>query len=110
MSGDQMPPQEFKTSAQKDRHIKSADGDLLHLVVTAVIAAGHGDVLAGIDELNEYYGHQLPTVADVIGGRPEQAIIEGGITFDDKVYRFSVVRQTKPLPKAFGVGPAMRRM
>ena len=34
----------------------------------------------------------LPTVADIVGGRPETAIIEGGITWDDKVYRFSVAR------------------
>lgn len=108
LNGTEIPQQEFATAALKDRHIKTADGDLLHLVVMAVIESGHGDVLAGIEKLNEYYGHQLPTVADVIGGRPEHATIEGGITFDDKVYRFSVVRSTKPKP--FGVGPALRRM
>lgn len=65
---------------------------ILRAVVMAVIEAGRGDILATVDELNTYHGHQLPTVADVIGGRPQHAIIEGGITFDDKVFSFKCIR------------------
>lgn len=65
---------------------------LLHQVVMAVVEAGQGHILATVDDLNEYYGGQMPTVADVIGGRPKHAIIEGGITFDDKVYSFKCAR------------------
>ena len=69
-----------------------AEARLLRQVVMAVIESGHGDILASLGPLNAYYGHQLPTVADVIGSRPQHAIIEGGIIFDDKVYRFSCAR------------------
>ena len=93
LNGTPLAEQEFATGAMKDRHIKTADGDLLHKVVMAVIESGHGKILAGIEELNEYYGHKLPTVADVIGGRPQHAIIEGGISFDDKVFRFTCVQR-----------------
>lgn len=68
------------------------EAKLLHQVVIAVISAGHGDDLKGIAELNAYYGTAIPTVADVIGGRPVHAIITGGITFDDKVYSFTCAR------------------
>jgi len=71
---------------------KSLEGSLLHQVVMAVIESGNGDLLKGIDALNEYYGSELPTVEDIVGGRPETVIIEGGITWEDKVYRFSVAR------------------
>lgn len=65
---------------------------LLRKVVSAVIEAGQGHILAGIDELNAYYGARTPTVADVIGGRPSHALIEGKISFDDKVYSFTCMR------------------
>lgn len=68
------------------------EGKLLHLVVMAVINAGQNNILKGIDELNAYYESELPTVADVIGGRPGNAIIDGGIRFDDRVYSFTVAR------------------
>lgn len=68
------------------------EAKLLHEVVMAVIEAGHGQVLSGIPALNKYYGHELPTVADVIGGRPQSAVITGGIEFDDKVYSFTCAR------------------
>jgi hypothetical protein len=37
-------------------------------------------------------GSPLPTVAEVIGGRPKHAIITGDISFDDKVYSFKCAR------------------
>jgi len=71
------------------------EAGLLHQVVMAVIAAGQGDILKGIDELNEYYDSKLPTVAEVIGSRPAHAIITGDISFDDKVYSFKCARMVK---------------
>ncbi len=66
---------------------------LFHLVVGAVTGSGHGDILKELPDVLAYYKCRIPTVADVIGGRPETAIIEGGITFDDRVYRFSCARR-----------------
>jgi hypothetical protein len=71
---------------------------LLHQVVMAVINAGHGDILKGIDDLNAYYHGEIPTVADVIGGRPSHAIITGGITLNDKVYSFTCARLVSSIP------------
>jgi hypothetical protein len=71
------------------------EAKLLHDVVMSVINAGHGEILNDVDGLHVYYDNHLPTVADVIGGRPQHAIIEGGITFDDNVYRFSCARLVK---------------
>ena len=68
------------------------EAKLLHQVVMAVINAGQNDILKGISDLNEYYGTKLPTVEDVIGGRPEHAIITGEISFDDRVYQFTCCR------------------
>jgi hypothetical protein len=73
----------------------SIEGKLFHQVVMAVINAGQADLLCGLYDVNAYYNCALPTVADVVGGRPETAIIDGGITWDDKVYRFSVARLVK---------------
>jgi hypothetical protein len=70
----------------------SLEAHLLREVVMAVIDAGQNDILKGLEGLNAYYGSSLPTVADIVGGRPKTAIIEGGITWEDKVYRFSVAR------------------
>jgi hypothetical protein len=64
------------------------EASLLRQVVMAIIENGHGEILAGVPELNAYYGFELPTVAHVIGGRPPHAVITGGISFDDKVYSF----------------------
>ena len=82
-------------SATSSRPSSCPEAMLLHQVVAAVIAAGQGDILKGIACLNAYYGHGIPTVADVLGGRPTHAIIEGGISFDDKVYRFTCAREVK---------------
>lgn len=71
----------------------SIEAKLLHGVMMAVINAGQGDILNEVDGLAAFSGGELPTVADIVGGRPVAAIIEGGITWDDKVYRFSVARQ-----------------
>jgi hypothetical protein len=71
------------------------EAKLLHQVVMAVINAGQGDLLKSLSDLNAYYGCDLPTVADVIGGRPGHAIITGGISFDDKVYSFTCARMVK---------------
>jgi hypothetical protein len=58
----------------------------------AVINAGQNDILKGIPDLNAYYNCELPTVADVVGGRPATAIIHGEITWDDTVYSFKCAR------------------
>jgi hypothetical protein len=68
------------------------EAKLLHEIVMAVIEAGQSDILKSIDSLNEYYGSRIPTVSDVIGGRPKHAIITGDISFDDKVYSFKCAR------------------
>lgn len=65
---------------------------LLHQVVMAVINAGQGHLLNELPEVSAYYNCRIPTVEDVIGGRPETAVITGVITFDDKVYSFSCAR------------------
>lgn len=80
---------------EPESHPDCIESILLHEVVMAVISAGQGDILKEIEGLNSYYNCKIPTVADIVGGRPKMAIIEGGITFDDKVYRFSVARKVK---------------
>jgi len=65
---------------------------ILRQVVMTVIESGHGEVLSGIKALNDYYGFQLPTVADVVGACPPHAVITGGISFDDLVYSFRCER------------------
>lgn len=65
---------------------------ILRQVVMAVIETGHGEILSGIPDLNAYYGFELPSVSDVIGGRPAHAVITGDISFDDKVYSFRCAR------------------
>lgn len=74
------------------------EANLLHQVVMAVIEAGQSDILKSISALNAYYGHSIPTVVDVIGGRPKHAIITGGISFDDKVFSFKCVRDVSRDP------------
>lgn len=78
--------------ATSSRPTACPEAKLLHQVVMAVIDAGQGHLLTQIDGLNAYYGTRLPTVAEVIGGRPKHAIITGGISFDDKVYSFTCAR------------------
>lgn len=73
------------------------EAKLLHEVVMAIIQTGNGYLLNDIEGVNAYYNSRLPTVEEVVGGRPETAIIEGGIVWEDKVYRFSVARTvTRP--------------
>ena len=95
INGEPLAEQEFATGAIRDRSRGSDTAKLLQKVVALMIERGHGDLLKEIDELMEYYGSTLPTVADVIGGRPSHAVISGGISFDDKVYRFTCARMTK---------------
>lgn len=82
----------FAPQTEPESAPDSIEAKLLHEVVMAVISNGQGDILKEIEGLNEFYDCRIPTVADIVGGRPENAIIEGGITWDDKVYRFSVAR------------------
>lgn len=80
---------------EKESHPYSIESDVLHDVVMAVISSGHGDILKDIETYNAYCGGRLPTVEEIVGGRPEVAIIEGGIRWDDTVYRFSVARKVR---------------
>jgi hypothetical protein len=68
---------------------------LLHQVVMAVINSGQGHLLNELSKAAAYYKCRIPTVEEVVGGRPETAIITGGITFDDRVYSFSCARVLK---------------
>lgn len=94
----------------------SPEAAILREVVMAVIESGHGEVLGGVKALNDYYGNQLPTVADVIGGRPANAVFTGGVSFDDKVYSFRCERtlvvqgieQGSSKPEVAGSNPAER--
>src|SRR5260370_30314393 len=68
--------------ATSSRPSACLEAKLLQQVVMAVINAGQSDILKGIDELNVYYGGgPLPTVADVIGGRPGHPRINRGNFF-----------------------------
>lgn len=80
--------------ASSTRPSECPEAKLLHQVVMAVIESGQANILKGIDDLNTYYGSALPSVADVIGGRPAHAVITGDISFDDKVYSFTCARST----------------
>jgi hypothetical protein len=71
---------------------------LLEQVVLAIINAGHGEILNELPDVCRYYGSRVPTVADVIGGRPETSIITGDIAFDDKVYSFRCARVVTQVP------------
>ena len=95
LKGEPVPP----AGTVKPKPPSAGDGSepdhkaLLHQVVMAVINAGQSDILKGIDDLNAYYNGRIPTVADIVGARPQTAIITGGIEWDDKVYSFSVARR-----------------
>src|SRR5260221_7681362 len=81
--------------ATSSRPSACLEAKLLQQVVMAVINAGQSDILKGIDELNVYYGGgPLPTVADVIGGRPGKPVINRGIFFGETVYNFKQKNQT----------------
>ena len=82
----------FAPLAEPETAPDSLEAKLLHDVVLAVIGSGQGDILKEVEGLDTFYNCRIPTVADIIGGRPEMAIIEGGIKWDDRVYRFSVAR------------------
>jgi hypothetical protein len=83
----------FAPQTEPESAPDSIEAKLLHEVVMAVINADQGDILKEIEGLNEFYNCRIPTVADIVGGRPKTAVIEGGITWDDKVYRFSIARK-----------------
>jgi len=87
-------PGENGEPATSIRPSAAPEAAILRQVVMAVIESGHGEVLSGIKALNEYYGFELPTVADVVGWRPPHAVITGGISFDDKVYSFRCEQTT----------------
>lgn len=76
-------------------HPDSIEAEVLHEVVMAVIEAGQGCILADIESANKFYGCNIPTVADIVGGRPSDALVTGGIEWNDKVYSFSVAKITK---------------
>jgi hypothetical protein len=80
-------------AATSKRPSECLESVLLRQVVMAVISAGRGDILSGLPELNSYYGCELPTVAEVIGGDYERAVVTGGISLDDKVYSFTCERR-----------------
>lgn len=63
---------------------------LLHQVVMAVINAGQGTLLNELPEVLAYYGSRIPTVADIVDGKPAE--ISGEIRMDDRVYRLSCAR------------------
>ena len=99
LKGEPIPP--AGTVKPKPPSAVPADGSepdhkaLLHQVVMAVINAGQGHILIELPDVATYYNCRIPTVEEVIGGRPETAIITGGITFDDRVYSFSCARVVK---------------
>ncbi len=95
INGTPLNEQNFKSEALRSRYKGDDAGKLLHKVVMAVIETGNSGILAEIEGLNEYFGHKMPTVEEIIGERPEYAKLEGGIEFDDKVYRFSCVRKAR---------------
>mgnify|MGYP001568254718 CR=1 FL=1 len=96
IAGTPLAQQIFSTKALRGRHSKSLESKILQRVVMAIIDHGHGDILKEMDDVMAYYGSKLPTIEQVIGGRPKNAIIEGSISFDDKVYRFSCARRAQP--------------
>ena len=78
---------------EPESHPDSIEAELLHEIIMALIETGNGHLLASIENANKFYGCNIPTVADIVGGRPSTALIDGGISWDDKVYRFSVMRK-----------------
>jgi hypothetical protein len=96
LKGNPIPPAGTKRSAPKsavpDDGSEPDHKALLHQVVMAITAAGQGHLLADLPDVLALYGSKMPTVADVIGGRPATAIITGGITFEDQVWSFSCAR------------------
>lgn len=68
------------------------EAKLFRAVVMAAIESGHGEIVAAVPGVSAYFGGELKTVERVIGGRPKNAVITGGISFDDKVYSFRCVR------------------
>lgn len=79
--------------ATSSRPSACPEADLLHEVVMAVIEAGQGHLLAGIEALNSYYGGRMPTVAEVIGDGP--AFITGDVHLEDRVYSFRCIRDAQ---------------
>jgi hypothetical protein len=70
----------------------SLEAKLLHDVVMALTNVGKAYLLADLPEVLDYFGGRMPTVSEIIGMRPENALITGGITLGDKVWSFSCVR------------------
>lgn len=71
---------------------ESLEAKLLHQVVMALNGEGLGYLLADLPEVLAYFNGKMPTVAEMVGGRPKTTLITGGITFDDKVWSFSCAR------------------
>jgi len=79
----------------------SLEAKLLHQVVMALNSRGKASFLADLPEVLAYFGGKMPTVADVVGSRPDSALIEGGITWDDRVWSFSCSRiVSRPCPSS----------
>lgn len=76
----------------------SLEAKLLHQIVMALNNQGKGSLLADLPEVLAYFGGTLPTVADVVGGQPESAVITGDIAWDDRVWSFSCTRLVKRQP------------
>ena len=94
ITGSPLAEQKFSTPALKARYSDSLEAHLLQQVVMAVIENGYGDILAELPEINAYYGAELPTVKDFIGVSKNYKLT-GELRLDDKVYRFSCLRDTK---------------
>ena len=72
------------------------EAKMLRSLVLAVVEADRGDLVARVEGLAAYFGSGFPTVEEVIGeSLPPNAVVEGGIRLDDRVYKFSCIRATK---------------
>lgn len=86
LAGAPIPPQPEPTEIEDYER-------LLTQVVAAVISSGNGHILNELPEVAAFYNCHIPTVSEIVGSLPKTAIIEGGITLQDRVYRFSCARQ-----------------
>lgn len=98
IDGKPMPRRGVDEPATAIRPSACLEAKLLRALAMAVIEAGQGDIISALSEVSAYFGTELKTVEQVIGGRPENAIITGGISFDDLVYSFRCERVTRLSP------------